>query len=56
MPDLILIIETTANFLRGMALDPSVPLRSRELIRLRIQVLDEVLRDFKVSNIEKESE
>lgn len=41
MADLIMLIESTANMLRGMCMDPRVPMEIKEVMRDKIAQLDD---------------
>ena len=44
MADLIMLIESTANMLRGMCMDPRVPMEIKEVMRDKIAQLEDVSR------------
>lgn len=41
MDDLIMLIESTANMLRGMCMDPRIPQEIKEVMRDRIARLED---------------
>ena len=41
MDDLIELIESTANMLRGMCMDPAIPRHAKEAMREQIKRLDD---------------
>lgn len=41
--ELLSIIDETANFLRGMSMDPAIPKHAKEAILVRITTLDAIV-------------
>lgn len=44
--ELYQLLDDTANMLRGMRLDPSIPRHTKEAIGARIQILDKALENW----------
>jgi hypothetical protein len=46
MEDLFQLIESTANMLRGMTMDPAIPQHAKECLKERIAKLDKAVEDY----------
>ncbi|WP_157900142.1 hypothetical protein [Rhodoferax koreensis] len=44
--EMLLLMEQTANMLRGMAMDPSIPTHAKQALRARIAELDAMVEKF----------
>ena len=44
--ELLSLIESTANMLRGMTMDPAIPVHAKEAMRLKITELENTVENY----------